>query len=1136
MSASPPLLEAASGEAASTLQGRFPGGGAPRGGLPSSLPSHRDSSRSPYTGTRHSVPAFSIERPLAISPLALALQAQWRQLQQDMLSPSALRPEHGDSHTVQVEEDVLRVLGSIAARADMAVNDAAHTVPYLLALGQVPLPSLRTQVVALAALRGVLSSLSGVYGDEAAAAFVHDVLLGEHQALQALSLATLAALEGLEDATEMHDGGLTRADGHGRTPPSLGSSSSTALLSRRGRRSLLSRGQGDTQAEGGTLRGARVYPEGPKVAPASLPHSTVASLCVNDTDASLDKSVTLRGRVVHTTLQLLRETAEMCAPVTDALLSSGALLKACIDGLHRLPHPPPPPAENAAGLAGGLPVGNSETLYAAHFHRCEDVVALLLTLLNAEVTRHNEASLVLCSFDAHRAVCALAQRLVHTALFASSAVCEGASAGGGADASMLLWSALKVLGRLTRGCPSAMRLFLSENTSLPGFLIQVLTVSVAEVREAGALWAAALLETQPQASTELVSGLLADAVSLSLTTAPTSPLKSETLSSSAPVPTFMASLMEMLHWRGPQMHVFGVSAILCWRWLLLSDPSRVAALLLRDSSLLATLIELILRGEDFSSSPSSAALSTRLTTLEALHVLALSYALGSLDTRAHLEAQVVRGQLSQTTLRRLQTNAHAILERTHPAYWNAFPAMEVELLEGETELSEEMRLAGATVCMRGAVETTRGTGASGPSASSVMRRRGSRERLAVCISTGAAWRQLVLESMWELMVGAMAADDSSAAVVMPSSAHAPVTRSCTVAQQQQQQRPVKAHSSALHPPTRVSAGGTFGTSPIRVLTSASSLLATTGTADLTGCAIVEDTGGGSGAASLLNLSAHPTLNRTPRTIREATLLPTRQSTTVFRFRVVQQAEGLGGLFVQDSMRVVLHLAQHYIQAPTSSSTSSQASSNLIRAAKKRRGCDGLLHRSLPGKAPQSRSRSTSPPLPLGLSASVATSSPSAIFGTAPRFVDTSAWRAKERNPFIPVTKPAEVRQAELKRRQWGVKELQREDVVLFLVHYSHLMTELPDAIAAVEDHLYYLRRQLQLCPTREVRRRCELNDLYMNVYPTMHLFLRYIDQQARRSRSVLQLLSTYNGGTIHSGNIVDVYDAVGRCTGLSATK
>ncbi|GET88719.1 hypothetical protein, conserved [Leishmania tarentolae] len=1135
--APPPLLAATAASGATSLSRVRSRGSSAHGSSITSPQSPRcNSSRFLQTGTHGHDPAddiaFSVEPPPTMSPLALALQAHWHQLQQDILSPSEVRLGHGDTTAAHMEEDILRVLRSIAVRADMAVNDAVHTVPYLLALGHVPLPSLRTQVIALAALRGVFSSLSGVYGEEAASSFVQDVLLGEQQALQALSLSALIALKEFDGATGMHDSGSTKAHEPRRTPSALTSSVARAPLCRSGHRSLLSRGQGEAQMEGGAGRAPWVHLDRPKTAPAHLSHSSTPSRFDKGTDALLDKPTALRGRVVHAILQLFRDAADMCGSVADALLSSAALLQACIHALHRLPPQPPVPPGNVKGLVRGLSNDSCEAVDAVFFHHCEDVVSLVLTLLNSEATRHNEASLVLCSVDAPRAVCTLAQHLVHTPLFTSGAGCEGPRVVTDEEASKLLWSALKVLVRLTRGCPAAVRRFLNENASVPAFLVEVLTVPVAEVREAGALWVTALLETQPQASAELVSSLLDGTSLFTKTSSLASPLKAAA-PSPASVPVLVASLMEMLHWRGEQMHVFGVSAILCWRWLLLSDPSRVAALLLCDSSLVATLIELILRWTASTSSSSSTALPTRLTALEALHVFALSYALGSLDTRARLEAHVVRGKLSHATLRRLRTHAHTILERTHPAYWSAFPTMEVEMLEEEATVSEEMRLAGATLRTFGEDETDRESCASGPSASRLMRSRGGRGGRAVFISTGAAWRQFVLESVWDLTATAEA-DASSTAVTAPSCVRDSVPRGR--ASTTQQQRRESSHRLAFYQRAGVSAGGACGASPISVLTSTSSSNAIAGTAHSARSSIPEDTDREGSTVSLADPLAHILLTRALRTIREATLLPTRQSTTAFRFHVVQQAENLDGRFVQDSIWVVLHLAQHYTQASTSSRTPFQISPNRIDAVKERPRCGDLPFHGSSMETPRSRSRSASLLLPMGLRSSVAMASPSGSFGTAPRFSDTSARIAKERNPFAPVTPPAHLRQSQLQRRQWGIKELQREDVLLFLVHHTHLMTELPDAIAAIEDHMCYLRRQLQLCPTRVVRRRCVLNDLYTNVYPKLHLFLRYVDQQARRSRSVLQLLSTVSGGSIHSGNVLDVYDAVGQCTGLAAAE
>ncbi|KAK7194274.1 hypothetical protein NESM_000342400 [Novymonas esmeraldas] len=1072
--------------------------------------------------------AVSVERPLAMSPLALALQAQWRQLQQDIISPSALLHEHGGWPAAEMEDDVLRVLTSVAARADMAVNDAVHTVPYLLALGQAPLPSLRTQVVALAALRGVLSSLASVYGEAAAEGFVVDLFLGEHQALPALALSALVALDGFESGTGVCEMRSTSADLRRRSPSAAGSSAATAGgRSRSGHRSLLARDSGDMVAEGsggsgsGGLRGS---PSShlPLRRPSVVSRSNTAG-----TPARHDVAALLHGRVLHAALRLLRDVVEVCGPVADALLSHDSLVKACAAVLHRLPPPPPPPPTPAevttvtatvTATTTSTAVGSAEDLYAVCLEQCEDVVSLFLALLTAGSARDNEASLVLCSFEVPRAVYALTQRLVRTPVFASGAVRDGASAAAEEAASMLLWRALKVLGRLTRGCPPAMKSYLSEYPGIAALLVQVLSVPVAEIREAGALWTAALLETQPHASAELVSALLDDAAAAS-SAAPAGPSSSffsawsPVPPSLASVPVVVAALAEVLRWRGAQMDLYRVSAVLCWRWLLLSDPARVAAVLLRDGSLPATLIECIL----LSSSSSQEDLPVRLTALEALHVLVFSYALGSVDTRARLEAQVMRGHLSSATLRRLRDGACAVMERTHPGYWDAFPSMEVELPTGATELSEGMRLAGATVRAQHADPAAGTAGGVSSSDAGVGRRSSARDRLVMRVSTGASWRQLLLESLWELTASAEGDGAGATVVAAPSSSSSSLhTRGRAPTRQGPPPlQALPARAPATHAAAGVSTGTAVGITPIRVLASTTAPTLAVG-------------GDGVGSASLVGGDTPYTPTHAPRTIREATLLPTRQSTTAFRFRVVQQAESLGGLFVQDSMRAVLRLSQHYAHLPRASEVESHVSPKLIAAVREGRRRRGA---SSP-PPPRSRSRSRSPPL----DASGVTGSPSAIIGTAPRFHETSVRVAKAANPFVSATKPAEARLAQLERRQWGIAELRREDVLLFLVHYTHIMTELPDAVGAVEDHLFYLRRQLQVCPTRETRRRCVLNDLYLNVYPKLHLFLRFIDQQARRSRSVLQLLSTFHGGTLHSGNVLDVYDAVGRCTGLTVAQ
>ncbi|KPA84017.1 hypothetical protein ABB37_02153 [Leptomonas pyrrhocoris] len=1088
-----------------------------------------------------------------MSPLARALQARWRQQQQDMLSPSALTVDRRQHTTA--EQDALRVLGSIAKWVAMAVEDAAHTVPYLLAFAVAPLPSLRTQVVALAALRGVLSSLPGVYGTDAARAFVEDLFLGEHQALKALSLSALVAVDGSPS-----EGGNVKGASPLPSAASSSSSSSSLLKRRGGHRSLLSRGGPAVRGELGMINGelSSTSPRNahaPRQFISSTRRNSPSHVVQEEAPAvqSASKAAELRSRVAHISLCLLNDAATLCRSIADALLSSDALLKASLRFLAT--------AAAAATPQAIAPSSAATKTFDSTQRNAADIIRVLLTLLTTEPAQDNEVALVLCSYDAPRAVCTLAQSLLYPSYDARGAVREAATVdeGGGEAAERLLWNSLKVLGWLTRGCPSGLKHYLRECKSLASFLFHALTVPVAEIREAAALWLAALLETQAHASLPLVNELL-DCM----------PATATTTAAEAGVST-MGALVEMLRWRGAQMHVYGVAAIVCWRWMLLSHPSRVAAVLQRDSSLLATLMELILRispssatlvedtvgtASDVSAhrrirgaeekSPSqcpakassgarelaSASLPLRLMALEAVHVLTLSFALGSLETRARLAAQLVGGSLSPTTLRRLREAAHYLIEKTHPAYYDAFPAMEVKL--AEPELSAGMRRAGATLNPPTAVAVRSSeldiAPASPPRATT---------SVVVRITAGGQWRQLIVESLAELTAGEPAGSSELVAATRTLSLTAPSSSSSRrrtggASRQSASDRQHHHQLPLLSPPPHLHSA-TFGLSlsgdadavaPIRVLGAAfpsSSWGSGEGAEPAKGdgndddehvdeeehrvdihsivsASLAEGQGGAVVPAA--------TALRMPRTVREATLLPTSQSTTSFRFRVVQQAEGLGGLFVQDSMCTVLHLAQHY----TSSKEPAWAGQDRRRASQMREKAHTSLTDALHVDA-LAHPRGTSP---------------SAVFGSAPRFDRTLS--PTKRNPFSPVAKVTN------SDRAWSIQALRREDVLLFLIRYARLMTELPEAIEAVEDHLYYLRRQLQLCPTRDVRRRCVLNDLYMNVYPSMHLFLRFINQQARRSRGVLQMLSSLNGGTIHSGNLLEAYDAVGQCVGLFAVE
>ncbi|KAF5224742.1 hypothetical protein TcYC6_0031150 [Trypanosoma cruzi] len=195
-------------------------------------------------------------------------------------------------------------------------------------------------------------------------------------------------------------------------------------------------------------------------------------------------------------------------------------------------------------------------------------------------------------------------------------------------------------------------------------------------------------------------------------------------------------------------------------------------------------------------------------------------------------------------------------------------------------------------------------------------------------------------------------------------------------------------------------------------------------------------------------------------------------TSSIQLGVVQRAEQMGGTFYLDSIRVILRLAHHYKHA--------SGKEDFHGAAKCRSASAHSVNRG--GKAP---------------------------------------------NPWAP---PEKVEST----RRWGVEEVRRSDVVLFFVSYDNIVAELAEALEAVEEHTRNLGQQLQVCPTRALHRRCVLNDLYLHVYPSIHMFLRFIQHHMARSRPVLQVIAE-SERAVHSGNILDLYEAVGHCVGASVS-
>lgn len=235
--------------------------------------------------------------------------------------------------------------------------------------------------------------------------------------------------------------------------------------------------------------------------------------------------------------------------------------------------------------------------------------------------------------------------------------------------------------------------------------------------------------------------------------------------------------------------------------------------------------------------------------------------------------------------------------------------------------------------------------------------------------------------------------------------------------------------------------------------------------------------------------------------------------------VVQRAELLGAEFYRESLQSVARLAHHYVGAAEIGATGRsrrRASSHPDRSHTSYEKSGQLLGRS------GSNSCRGSPSISTIASPRGTTSSRHSRGKSSVRIAQQST---KERNPWIP---PPKQRPA----LRWSMRDIKHSDVLLFVVRYPNLIEELKQAMESVEEHTKHLHRALQLCPIRERSRRCLLNDLYLHVYPKVHLFLRYIAHQAGQVDAVGQLLSHHDGGMcIHSGNVIEMYDAVGFCVG-----
>nr|CCC92024.1 unnamed protein product [Trypanosoma congolense IL3000] len=137
---------------------------------------------------------------------------------------------------------------------------------------------------------------------------------------------------------------------------------------------------------------------------------------------------------------------------------------------------------------------------------------------------------------------------------------------------------------------------------------------------------------------------------------------------------------------------------------------------------------------------------------------------------------------------------------------------------------------------------------------------------------------------------------------------------------------------------------------------------------------------------------------------------------------------------------------------------------------------------------------------------------------------SSSHRVNKLNPW---TRPKKVRPLQ----QWSIHLLHCTDIILFCTAPGTLHADISQAIGAVDEHMKYLFRFLRTRPTCERQRRCLINDLYTNVYPTVCKALKFIGHYATYSDLAQKVIVSSERG-IHSGNIMEVCKAVELVVGV----
>lgn len=233
---------------------------------------------------------------------------------------------------------------------------------------------------------------------------------------------------------------------------------------------------------------------------------------------------------------------------------------------------------------------------------------------------------------------------------------------------------------------------------------------------------------------------------------------------------------------------------------------------------------------------------------------------------------------------------------------------------------------------------------------------------------------------------------------------------------------------------------------------------------------------------------------------------------VAQFSVVVAAHHLRGSFARDACQTVMRLALHCktLSGSTATTLPGRGGPAAVPAA-------GL-------QTPRGMSEGASIPATAAVEDEGEDSwlrrAPSASSSTIAS--SSHSHKPKPANPWAPTQKLHQ-------GRQWGRESLKPSDVLLFYSECTQdIEAQLMEILEAITAHTAHLHEERRVCPTTHVVRRCILQDLYCNVYPRLFSVVQRMAFWYRSSPTVQRLL--HKAGTaLHSGNILEIFDATAHC-------